>query len=224
MKKKHINILKNGGFTLVEIIVVFVILAIVVAIAVPMLLSHIDEANKKNRVMEARTFMSAIQTQMTDEYVNYITNGDSEVFTENHFSDSTNDINLNGSSFTDKILNKTGLEKPYLLLMYTKAYDFTSENTEGINKGIKVYSIVYWPVKDEFPLYYNFDSNSWEYGNLYTAGFMHRGADKTEDKNIILSGHNYAGELIKIYLLCYDGNKGITQINDEMAEKMKEYS
>ena len=69
--KKH---KKNGGFTLVEVIVVLVILAILMAIAIPALTGYIDKAAERKAMAEARTFLTALQTVATEAYTT--TNGD----------------------------------------------------------------------------------------------------------------------------------------------------
>ena len=56
------------GFTLVELIVVLVILAILAAILVPALLGWIDEAKKKQYVLEARSVYMAMQAIADEEY------------------------------------------------------------------------------------------------------------------------------------------------------------
>lgn len=56
------------GFTLVELIVVLVILAILAAILVPALLGWIDEAKKKQYVLEARNVYIASQAIADEKY------------------------------------------------------------------------------------------------------------------------------------------------------------
>ncbi len=56
------------GFTLVELIVVLVILAILAAILVPALLGWIDEAKKKQYVLEARSIYMAAQAVADEKY------------------------------------------------------------------------------------------------------------------------------------------------------------
>ena len=56
------------GFTLVELIVVLVILAILAGIAVPVALGFIDRANDKKVISVAEASMTATQTVLNDEY------------------------------------------------------------------------------------------------------------------------------------------------------------
>ena len=58
----------NKGFTLVELIVVLVILAILAAILVPALLGYIDRAREKQYVLNARSFYTAAQAEMSSLY------------------------------------------------------------------------------------------------------------------------------------------------------------
>ena len=66
MKKR---IMKNqGGFTLVELIVVLVILAILAAILVPALLGYIDKARNGQYLEEAHSIYTAIQVVEDEKY------------------------------------------------------------------------------------------------------------------------------------------------------------
>ena len=67
MKRKD-----NKGFTLVELIVVLVILAVMAAIIIPIAHSHIDEAKKQQEIQDAQAYMKAIQTELTNSYKDII--------------------------------------------------------------------------------------------------------------------------------------------------------
>ena len=58
----------NKGFTLVELIVVLVILAILAAILVPALLGYIDRAREKQYVLNAKSWLTAAQAEMSSIY------------------------------------------------------------------------------------------------------------------------------------------------------------
>ena len=65
---KEKKVQNNKGFTLVELIVVLVILAILAAILVPTLLGYIDEAKKKQYVLEAKNILTATQSKLNKAY------------------------------------------------------------------------------------------------------------------------------------------------------------
>lgn len=56
------------GFTLVELIVVFVILAILAALLVPALTGYIDKANNQKIIAETRQTVMAAQTCISEAY------------------------------------------------------------------------------------------------------------------------------------------------------------
>lgn len=58
----------NKGFTLVELIVVLVILAILAAILVPALLGYIDRAREKQYVLNAKSWLTAAQAELSSIY------------------------------------------------------------------------------------------------------------------------------------------------------------
>lgn len=62
--------LKNKrGFTLIEIIVVIVILAVLMAVAVPSVMSYIGEANNAKYIAVARSAMVNAETQLSKKYI-----------------------------------------------------------------------------------------------------------------------------------------------------------
>lgn len=78
---------RNGGFTLVELIVVLVILGILAAIMVPALLGWIDKAREKKYLLEARNIVLATQTVATEEYAAGKFTGNATLFINEHEED-----------------------------------------------------------------------------------------------------------------------------------------
>lgn len=70
MKYIRMKLNKNKGFTLVELIIVLVILAILAALLIPSLTGYVDNANQKKILARARQYQNAAQSVYNDAYAN----------------------------------------------------------------------------------------------------------------------------------------------------------
>jgi prepilin-type N-terminal cleavage/methylation domain-containing protein len=113
---------KNGkkGFTLVEVVVVILIIAILAAISIPALTGYIDKAREKQLLADGHTIQVAMQTIITEAYANNKT-----VFEASpgipEFTGSDVQAALDGSTFYEEIEKLTGTN-----------YDFDSGNYDVI--------------------------------------------------------------------------------------------
>ena len=64
LRTKH----DKKGFTLVEVIIVLVILAILAAVIIPSLTGYIDRANKSKYMLSAKNCMNAMQVELSEMY------------------------------------------------------------------------------------------------------------------------------------------------------------
>ena len=100
---------EQKGFTLVEMIVVLVIIAILAAITIPALLKYIDKAKDKQLIVNARTAYLAAETAASEAYAANIAKPAEFTFNKDSKIVDTNAI----SKVEENAKNLTGLNSDY---------------------------------------------------------------------------------------------------------------
>ena len=123
---------KKGWFTLVELIIVLVILAVLAAFLVPTLTGYVDKADEKSLISEARLAVMAAQTVADEEYAIDRTIA-------------TNDFSAEGNTLMSRVMELSELE------------DGTVSNIEVEENGSKITKLQYKP--DGSTKYVQYDSS-----------------------------------------------------------------
>ena len=160
---------KNSkGFTLVELIVVLVILAIMAAILLPQLLGWIDKTKTAQDMLKIKNLVTASQAKLSERYAfrkgnekkhGILSDSDGKMANESGNAD----VNAVGTTFAKEILELAD-EDPYIFIIGLGSSKVL-ENEEDVHKRYTVMLAMYMKDEKSKPLYFYGD----EYGELYPS-------------------------------------------------------
>ncbi|MGI5236893.1 prepilin-type N-terminal cleavage/methylation domain-containing protein [Dactylosporangium sp. CA-139066] len=123
----------DGGFTLVELLVVVVIIGVLVAIAVPMYLNYRKGAANKSAESDVRAAVSAIEQFYTENDNTYPASTTADVGTKLVFGTTTSGTSGTGGT------QQTATLSPQNTMQYKKSATGDSYKVCGYNADGKVY-------------------------------------------------------------------------------------
>ncbi len=112
----------NKGFTLVELIVVIVILALIAALLIPTLIGYIDEARAKKYLPNAKSCLDAAQALFSKQYglnVNLPAGTPVVSDAQDHSTSGNQDQDITNTDFAKDVLKLAGMPEntPYLFMV-----------------------------------------------------------------------------------------------------------
>lgn len=165
MKYRRSLVCSRKGFTLVELIVVLVILAILAAMLVPSLLGYIEKAREKEDMLKAKNCLTAAQALFTKNYASRSTTDKKAVKAEANVSytgkaenGEGRDIYMNGSQQSAEILSTAG-DNPYVFIVGAGDYHTYADGGTDIHKAYTILFAIYKEKADSKPIF--FDGKEW---------------------------------------------------------------
>lgn len=151
LKKMYQKSKEQKGFTLVEMIVVLVIIAILAAITIPALLKYIDKAKDKQVVINARTAYLAAETAASEAYAaGYEDTSSGFTFKE---TEGNNPGTGNIRKVEDNATKLTGVTKAYTCTITTdgkwniKSVSYAETNGKTAKMNVASGSAATWDVE-----------------------------------------------------------------------------
>ncbi len=194
----------DKGFTLVELLVILIILAILSALLVPTLMGYIDEARAKKYLPNAKTALEAAQSMFSRQYGlnDHPTAGDTVVPDPLDTSTSGNkDQDITNTQFAADVLKLAGLpdESPYLFMVGVGSIQ-EANGSQRLGHTVTE--------QDKYTIYYavyieSEGSKAWYYynGSWTTKNPRYKNTNFAFDSNnVVLSGKD-KGVKIQYYLI-----------------------
>lgn len=132
-----LNLKNKKGFTLVELLAVIVVLAIIILIAMPSVLSSMEKARKNSFAVEANEVIRAAQTAYADAVMNGKASGNNICIPYNYLKNGfleKHDDNYNGSVLIT--INPTSGQASYKIYLSNSNYTVdSSKNTPDIDSS-----------------------------------------------------------------------------------------
>lgn len=205
----------NKGFTLVELIVVIVILAVLSAVLVPALLGYIEKAKTKKDLQKARQAIEAVQAELVQEYAKAgtVPAQGTPVISGNIVDPNANlDVDLCGSDFSKRVFDNLGIKEenePYffLIMVGSNAQDgivknkYYDSSKVTVHDKYTVFFAVYKDKKDSTMLY--FYNGEWSTTNPRKG---RNGKDIINDGNTVEAG-SLKGKRLQYYIISYKGQE-----------------
>ena len=131
------NLKNKKGYTLVELLAVIVVLAIIILIAMPAVLSSMEKARKNSFAVEANEVIRAAQTAYADAVMNGKASGNNVCIPYNYLKNGfleKHDDNYNGSVLIT--INPTSGQASYKIYLSNSNYTVdSSKNTPDIDSS-----------------------------------------------------------------------------------------
>ena len=201
------------GFTLVELIVVLVILAVLSAILIPTVLGFIDKAKSRRHIENAGVLLEAAQGMFTQQYSLY-PNGvtDTKPVVPDARKTSTKngneDQDITNTQFAKDILKLAGLDHEPYLFMVAVGSNAANTSSRGVTmtdaEKFTIFYAVYIESEGEKPLYYYLGAWTTENPRPDKGG-----TTILDEYNVFTSGP-YEKKRIQYYLISNHTNWGGT--------------
>lgn len=112
-KEKNLKKLNNGGFSLVELIIVIAIMAILIGVLAPQYMKYVERSRKSTDVQNVASIISALQIYAADPNVttaDRLATGTVTLTTTQEDVSTTNATNHASNALTAAGINKIGLK------------------------------------------------------------------------------------------------------------------